>query len=528
MKKKAGYLLLIISFFAYSGLYSQSPPMKVFFSNHFGGSDLEQFFGGAACKNGDYILAGLSFSVDHDLLQPVMYDSANILIVRCDPNGNKIWAKTFGGSGYDKARYCFEDSDHNIIVVGGTSSSDGDITFNQGDNDMIVLKLDPDGNIIWVKTYGGSDYESARFGRETTDGNYIITGYSSSDDYDIISGGRGRHDGWLIKIDKAGDLIWTNTYGGSEPDRIRCCVETPDGGFLFSGESSSDTLDCVGNHGNADLWLGRVDSNGNLLWSKEYGGSGTDRSYHISSTPDGNYLVAVQTNSNDFDVTDAKGNFDCWLLKVDGNGNIIWDKTLGGSGRDMIFNAFETSDGIFMGGSSSSDDYDLTGVGCNHGDSFWLSKLDSDQNIIWNYCFGGSKSDVCNEMIVVSDSAFVMMGDSRSDDGDVGANYGDYDYWIMKGGWEPNFLPPVLPESLTTIFNYNEQALLINSPDERIVNLEIIGMDGKVVVGQQPLKLIAGENKINLSEINNLSVGMYFSNLYDSGSVTTIKIAKVN
>jgi hypothetical protein len=521
---------LFIVFFIVSTLniYAQENDfLEVTFSHNYGGSNDEQFFGGSGCADGGFVMGGLSLSDDHDLLQ-VNIDSANIFIVKCDSYGNKKWSRTYGGNRYDKTRYIMEDSDQNLVMVGGSTSTDGDINNNYGYGDLFVAKLNPAGDVIWFKNYGGSNWEGGRYVIETHNGNYVFCGYTGSTDHDISDGGRGLHDGWLTKIDRNGNVIWSHTYGGKSVDRIRSVVELDDGGFMFTGGTKSNSLDVSGNHGMDDLWAGRVDSLGNLLWNKVYGGSETDKAYHISKTSSNTFLLTGHSNSIDGDITNPHGALDGWIIEIDINGNLLWQNTIGGSNNDRFYRSFESSDGgIITAGSSASDDFDVEGMDCLSGDSYFILKHDMNRNFMWGDCFGGSKSDISNDLVLLSDSSFVLMGDSRSGDGAVSDNYGMYDYWIMKLDWIILEDTTPRPSDITATYNSYHESVQITSTTYQVVYLSIVGMDGKTILKNETLKLVPGLNEFPLPINNKTSIGVYTVSIYGTETGTTIKIPHI-
>src|SRR5688572_5749623 len=257
---------------------AQAPNFVTGFSNSFGGSGFEDFFAGAPALDGGFLLTGLTNSLNGDIDSTLAYDTTNIFVVKCNSLGAKEWAKTFGGNQYDKARYIMQDADSNILVIGGTHSYDGDITYTHGNGELFILKLDQAGNTIWMKQYGGTGYEGGRMIQQLPSGDYLVTGYTTSHNFDVTVN-RGLHDGWLMKMDQDGNIIWSQTYGGSGEDRMRSFIGTPDGGFIFFGSSSSNDFQVSGNNGSYDYWIGKVDSLGNLQWNQLYGGSLDELAY---------------------------------------------------------------------------------------------------------------------------------------------------------------------------------------------------------------------------------------------------------
>lgn len=489
--------------------HAQAPDFVTVFSNNFGGSQKEDFFAGAPCADGGYLMTGFTNSEDDDIDPLIAYDTTNIFVVKCNASGVKEWARTYGGNAYDKARYVMEDLDGNILVVGGTYSNDGDIDSTHGNSDFFILKLDPVGDIIWMKLYGGTGYEGGRFIKQFPSGDYLVAGYTTSQNYDIPFT-RGLHDGLLMKLDVNGTLLWANTYGGSSEDRMRSYEETPDGGFLFFGSSESNDGEVSGNNGGADYWVGKVDSLGNHQWSKLFGGSADEFAYHIVATTDGNYLLTGCTYSNDGDVTGFKGGSDGWLVKIDPLGNLIWQQCYGGSLFDRLNRSLENSNGtITTFGFSQSSDFDLAGDNTGPSQNFWLAELDSSLNINWNYCTGGTNTDLGEDILFnPSDSSFILMGDSKSLNGAMLNNYGDYDFSILKIAQFTSI------ESVYQIhdkiwFDYISKKIIINSTHQKNVNLLIYDNIGKLIFSLAGIALSEGQNEISITGLSTFKEGLY-------------------
>lgn len=526
-RRHLSFLTLLIFGSIYNS-FCQVPYAEMTFSNHFGGSDLEEFFGGTGSTDGHYYMAGLSHSTDHDLINTTL-DSANIFIVKVDGTGKKVWARTYGGDNYDKSRYIMEDDEGNLLFVGGTSSTNGDISYNRGGSDVFVCKIDKAGDIIWFKTFGGTNYEGGRSLIQTSDGGYLVVAYSASEDLDVPNGGRGYHDGWLFKLDRDGNLIWTNTYGGTNIDRSRSVTELNDGSFIFVGQSDSDTMDCTGNHGQTDVWAARIDGGGNLLWSKLYGGIGIDRAYNVMRTSDGNFVISGHTKSGD--ITGKGGLmdfFDGLLIKIDESGDMLKMVTFGGSFNEYFFRTKQLKDGHFIvAGSSSSDDNPVSGLSCKSGDSFMILQYDEDLNLDWGFCTGGSRSDICNEIIIDPDGQIVLMGDSKSDNGAVTGNYGHYDYWIV--GLRELIASQQDPTGTYFSATYDavNNNLRIISDSEQEISIVTTRIDGSVIQTTGNFNLQAGVNEYNFSESAFRASGIYISELSNADYSYSVKFPYV-
>jgi hypothetical protein len=284
--------------------------------------------------------------------------------------------------------------------------------------------------IQWQKSLGGTSNEQAFFIRQTADGGYIVTGIADSFDGDIT----GHHllwDCWLVKLSSAGTIEWQKCYGGSGEDEAFYVEQTTDGGYVVAGLSESLDGDVTGNHGGWDYWIFRTDSTGNLLWQKSLGGTGVEGAASLQQTPDGGYIVTGYSQSTDGDVSGNHGVSDVWLVKLDGSGSLQWQKSYGGSNSDAASAIQLTGDGGYIiAGGTSSNDGDVTGY--HGGGDVWLVKTDSTGNIQWQKCLGGSGDDYANSLNKTNDGGYILAGRSSSNDGDATGNHGSNDYWLIK------------------------------------------------------------------------------------------------
>ncbi|MFB6258122.1 MAG: T9SS type A sorting domain-containing protein, partial [Flavobacteriales bacterium] len=193
--------------------------------------------------------------------------------------------------------------------------SDKDVSGNNGMSDFWVLKLDTSGNMLWDSSFGGSDAEY-KPKVHPTGGGYILAGDARSSDGDL-SGNKGKEDIWVVKLDDTGSLQWEKNYGGSDGDIARSVDTTSGGGFVVAGESGSEDGDLSGNNGEYDYWVLKLDGQGNLEWEENYGGSGHDAATSIAQTPDGGYILTGRSYSSDGDVSGNNGNTDAWVVKLD-------------------------------------------------------------------------------------------------------------------------------------------------------------------------------------------------------------------
>jgi hypothetical protein len=340
------------------------------------------------------------------------------------------WKKTYGGSSEDEAHSIQQTSDDGFIVVGHTASKNGDITENKGPFDVWVLKLDMDGNLEWQKTYGGSGHDRAYFIQETSNGGYIVAGSTRSNDGDITVN-KGEYDVWILKISVDGSLEWQKTFGGSSFDGAHSIQETIDGGYIISALTRSSDGDVTSINGNVDLWVIKIDINGNMEWQKTYGGSGSENNSSLQETSDGGYIVVATTNSIDGDITENKGKYDAWVLKLNFEGRIEWQKTYGGIENDALVSIDQASDGSYIVAGRTSSNFD--DVTKNKGGvDVWVLKIRIDGTIEWQKTYGGSEWDGASSIQVTRDGGYIVTYETFSNDRDGTENKEQIDAWVLK------------------------------------------------------------------------------------------------
>jgi len=290
------------------------------------------------------------------------------------------WAKTYGGGNDDVAHSIQQTLDSGFIVAGETYS------FGVVNADIWVFKLNSNGAIQWEKTYGGSGYDFARSIRQTSDGGYIVAGETSSFGANT--------EVWVLKLDADGNIQWQKTYGGPNYDIAHSIQQTSNGGFIVAGETNSF------GSGDYDVWVLKLDSNGIVEWQTRYGGSGDDIAYSIQQTSDGGYIVAGETGSF------GAGLADFWVLKLNSSGVIEWQKTYGGLDDDVAHSIQQTTPdgGYIVAGETES-------FGAGFAD-FWVLKLDSNGDVVWQKTYGGGLDDKAYTVQQTSDGGYVIAGKS--------------------------------------------------------------------------------------------------------------------
>jgi len=263
--------------------------------------------------DGGYIVAGWTNSTDGDVTgNHGDYDG---WIVKLNRTGSIEWEKSIGGSGTDRAWCVQQTIDGGYIVAGSSSSNDGDVTNNHGGEDFWIVKLNGKGGIQRQKCFGGSRDDLAFSIQQTADSGYIVAGRSASSDGDV-SGNNANEDYWIVKLDAGLKIEWQNNFGGGANDDPYSVQQTSDGGYIVAGYTESDNDDVTGYHCISDGWVLKLSNMGNLQWQKTLGGSGADYSQWVQQTSDEGYIIAGFSYSIDGDVADNHGDYDYWIVKL--------------------------------------------------------------------------------------------------------------------------------------------------------------------------------------------------------------------
>ncbi len=305
--------------------------------------------------------------------QPKGKENLDAFLLKIDSQGNEIWNKSFGGWKEDVGEKIIETSDG--YIIGGYTES-----YGNGDADFWIIKVDENGNEIWNKTYGGNRTDFGMDIIKTGDNGYIMVGETETFDLE--------GDVWVLKLDGQGNEIWNKTYGSrGENDYANSVLETEDG-YLISRFTSS--------YGSKawDIWLLKIDKNGNEIWNKTYGYWDMEWSNKLLRVKDG-YLILGETTST------STGWNDILLIKVDENGNEIWSRTYGGRDVEIGYDIKETEDGFIIAG--TTDSYNIGTF------DIWLLKIDKGGNEIWNKSFGGRDHD-WGYGVICEDDPYIVAG----------------------------------------------------------------------------------------------------------------------
>lgn len=349
----------------------------------FGGAQDEEGYCVQQTADGGYVVVGSTGTYGSG--------SKNLWLLRTDASGELLWQKVFPGSNAYEGKSVHQTSDEGFVITGYAVSSSA-VKY------MWLIRTDSLGNVLWNRVFGGDQQAEGRSVQQTSDGGYVAVGFTQSS-------GAGGADVWLVGTDADGNLMFSRTFGGTGTDFGNSVQQTPDGGYIIAGFTDS--------FGSADAFLIKAGQTGQLQWQKTFGGSQIDEARCVRQTPDGGYILTGYTSSY------GSGSNDLWLLKTDSSGNVVWDRTYGGTGSDEGCSVRQTFDGgyIVTGYTSS------LGAG---GRDLWLLKTDSEGVLVWDATFGGSSWEGGNSVNLTLDGGYIVAGYTRSF-GEGGA-----DLWLVR------------------------------------------------------------------------------------------------
>ena len=407
---------------------------KIEFVKTFGGSKNDVLQSVVKTSDGGYVVLGYTQSNDFDISEKTN-ESFDFWLMKFSSEDNLLWQKTFGGSNDDRGADIITTNDGGFAILGYSKSSDLDVSQNAGAQDFWLLKLTENGTISWQKTFGYSGADLGTTLLQTADNGYLITGVLDVS----ASNGQGnskktqKHAGgdvWAIKLTNLGNLQWRKYFGGSFTDTPFGVVETADNNYIIAASSDSEDFNISNNKGTYDFWILKISNNGTLIWEKNFGGSEIDEPRGITATNDGNFIIVGDTRSSDKDVILNNGGADLWMLKINSDGTLIWQKTIGGSSFDVARSIFKTQDnGYLITGNSRSSNTDFSNQGQNDA---WILKVDNAGNKLWQEFVGGSENEFLFDAIQLNNKAIIAVGESASSNGDIPENKGFSDALIIK------------------------------------------------------------------------------------------------
>lgn len=341
---------------------------------------------------------------------------------------NVIWSKKFYSDFINESKSVVVASDNNYVFVNASNcfSYSGPTI-----GDLEIIKTDRDGHTIWSKCYGGGNYDSPKKIISTKDKGFIALVNTNSNNGDVV-GNHGNVDVWLVKLDSLGNVQWKRCYGGSDLDYGTCIIQTQDEGYLIGVNSYSTNGDAqFNNKGQDDLWLIKINSNGTIIWQKNFGGSQSDFPESLIETDNGDFIIGGYSISVGGDMWQRKYMYgrDCWVFRINSTGTLIWSKAFGGSGFSETINNifFNQKDRTYsLIGWTESKDQDFISNGETDG---FIIKIDENGNLIKIKTFGLDKFDTILDSYQTSNRNIILMFSSNS----YHMNWhGNNDLWLVK------------------------------------------------------------------------------------------------
>jgi hypothetical protein len=483
-----------------------------------------------------YFIAGATGSSDGDI--SFYHGMGDAWLVRTDSIGNLLWEKTYGGSDLDYFERIIPSTDNNYYLLGLSFSLDGDITHNPypGTPSFWIVKIDVEGNILWDKILGGTKGDRLWTGAATVDGGVVAIGEVSSDD-GHVSVHYGGNDTWIVKLSADGEVEWDYTIGTGWFDIGQAIIQTSDEGYL-AGSNSIILQGAVGNitcippsYGYVTGVLTKFDAAMNVQWQRCYGGNNHDAISGILEIDDGYVFVGGTESTN---MPGHKGDVDVWVVRIDFDGNIVWQKVYGGSRYEAGYKIYTTDDnGFIVAGNTYSNNGDVWGNHSNseHYSDIWLFEIASDGELLWQQCFGGAGRDgIVYGALRKSDNNFVIAGVTNFGPSyDVGCtpfggNVVDRDFWvfeILKGDTTSVITPLEGAREIKIYPNPATTELWLQLPENlppAQAQIELYGTTGKLLYKAQPA------SQFHKIETAHLPAGLYLVRLWDGESWRTEKV----
>ena len=402
-------------------------------SHTYGGSGSDKAFSICNAYTSGYVVGGITESLNGNVTDLHVGNGPNIWLMRVSENGTPIWNRSYGSQSVDDLKKIIQTNDNGYIFIGSCGNNTVDVSgmYPCAHQSYWVVKIDSSGNIVWQKSLGVCGLANGYDLLQTADSNYLVVGRINSGGGDASSF-HGFYDIWVCKITPDGNLIWNKTYGGTDIEKVSSICQTSDGNFVILGATISNDLDVTGLHGNSeDIWLIKIDSSGTLLSQKCIGGTGIDEGAKIIASSNNEVYVFATTSSTDGDVSSALGGYDVWIFKCNSSGNILWQGSYGGPSREIVASAIPDVGGGFLILSQVGNDGGMVS-GTNGLYDFWLMKIDSLGNFIWGKALGGSNDEEPTDVIQTADGGYLSVGYTLSNNIDIPSNHGLEDFWAIK------------------------------------------------------------------------------------------------
>jgi hypothetical protein len=475
----------------------------------YGGSNDESISGlPIATSDGGFILISRTNS-NNGIVTGNHSGEYDAWIIKTNNIGTVQWQRCYGGSGDDQISSIIPTADGGYLLAGDTNSNDGDVSGNHStSSDGWIVKINAVGTILWQKCLGGDNNESLYTIIPTSDGGYIACGRADSiNNGDVL--GNTNYGGWVVKINNLGVIEWQKVYN-NDCRIISSILQTADGGYVLCGDKYTNQADY-----NSDVIIFKVNQGGNIQWQNSYGGSNDD-SAEIESlilTNDGGYMITAISDSNDGDVYGNHGSSDIWVFKISATGVILGQNCYGGSGVDFGLTQQTLDGGYLISGGSTSNDGNITGN--NGGNDMYAIKFSATNIIQWQKCYGGT-GDELGVMLQLADGTYFAAGRTNSNYGDTFAN--------LTNATSDMFLIKLTADNLANENFAINTITTYPNPMQNILHLEI----EKEFTGT--IYDIAGKSLLNVNskdiDVSSLSAGIYLLDIISEGERHTKKLIK--
>ncbi len=548
--KKTILLFATISFLCLSSKISNAQAPDWLWAKSAVGSIYDYCYSITSDISGNIFVTGFfgspTITFESDTLFNAGYN--DIFLVKYDASGNVLWAKNAGGSGIDNSYSITKDSSGNVYVVGEFFSPTitfGSYTLNNASapdySDIFIVKYDTNGNVLWAKGAGGSEYDAGKSITTDVVGNVYVTGYFQSPTITFGSytlNNSGIDDIFLVKYDENGNTLWAKNAGGIYTDHGNSITTDASGNVYVTGEFASPIItfggDTLFNVGSDDIFLAKYDANGNILWVKDAGGSAGEQGYSINTDTSGNLYITGKFGSPTItfgsDTLYNAGSDDIFLVKYDSSGNVLWAKGVGGNSVergscitvDINENLYIT--GYFQSSTLIFDSYTLNNTG---NFDIYIVKYDTSGNVHWAKSASGSSSDYSNSITADTYGNVYVAGNFYSSAITFGSftlnNTGGSDIFVAKFGtgasineFSNNTMITVYPNPVT-------DKLQIEVPQKSVlivIDIEILNIEG------QTIKTIFSNSKSATVDLTGLSSGVYIVRVKTAKEIITKKFIK--
>lgn len=457
-------------------------------------------------SNGGFVVVGASSSSLNAFAGN--HGGADIYLASFNANGQKQWMKLLGGTQNDVGTSIIRKANGSLYIAGRTKSSDFDFSSNVGAYDYFLMKLDASGNLIWSKTYGGSDEDIGAHLIELNDG-FLLTGTSLSNDSLAGPVCYGFADYWLIKTDTAGNVQWTKRTGGSDWERYATSTLMSNGKIFTLGSTSSYDYDVSVNYGPEDMWLNQFSAvTGSLLAELSIGGPITEQGIEVVEDNAGNYYVCGNTTSTSNISASNHGGLDYYITKFNSAGTRLWSKCYGGLSGDHLGDVQYKNGALYLCGTSNSNDGDI--INYFGAEDIWLIKIDTAGTILNNFMFGRENTDEGLKVLVLNNNDIIVLGLTLSGNLDKTPTAGLNDILLIKIGWSPAGLQEQPLSALSVVPNPSNGLFHLQHWQQQAYS--VFDISGKCVLQ---------DNSPNI-DIRHLQAGLYFLTCGSS----TIKLVK--